>query len=172
VTDPGVATSLTLAQIRTDLATIYDLSGEFPDLAFCNSTVFNIVAGLFDATRRYVQTIETSKGTVVLDASYQALEVDGCMFLRDKDAAAASITYLNSRHVYIEYLPLEEGTMAALAELGVNMEADDGYGPIPLGMRCQKLAKNGDSERYQVLTNLQLIVERPNACGQRLNVGP
>lgn len=170
VVNPGVATALTFAQIRTDLGAIYDQCGEQPDLAVCSTAVFNTLGALYDSTRRYITEINTARGVVRLDAGYQALEVDGCMFLRDKDATANRIYYINTSRVHIEYLPLEPEIIASLEEMGVQMEANDGYGPIALGIHCDKLAKNGDSDRFECLTNLQLVVERPNACGARLNV--
>ncbi len=170
VVDPGAPTPLSFAQIRADLGAIYDVSGEVPDLAICAPAVFNTVGNLFDSTRRYISEISTARGLVRLDAGYQALEVDGCMFVRDKDATANQIYYLNTRRVRIEYLPLDPDLMAALEEMGIMTQADDGYGQVPLAIHCEKLAKNGDSDRFECLTNLQLVVERPNACGVRLNV--
>ena len=170
VIDPGVATALSFPQIRTDLGAIYDLCGEQPDLAVCSTAVFNTLGALYDSTRRYITEITTARGVVRLDAGYQALEVDGCMFLRDKDATAGWIYYINTSRVRVEYLPLEVPIIAALEEMGIQMVADDGYGPIPLGIHCDKLAKNGDSDRYECLANLQLVVERPNSCGVRKNV--
>ena len=50
------------------------------------------------------------------------------------------------------------------------MAADDGWGPIPLGIVCEKLAKNGDSDRFMCRTEVQLVVKRPNAFGRRTNI--
>ena len=170
VSDPGSPTTLTLAQIRSDLAAIYDDCGEVPDLGVCNSAVFNTIANLFENNRRYIQTIQTARGTVTLDAGYQALEVDGCMFIRDKDATANQIYYINTRYVEIEYLPLDGALMSQLMDMGMVMGSNDGYGDIPLGIWCEKLGKSGDTDIYHCLTELQLKVIRPNSCGARLNV--
>ena len=51
-----------------------------------------------------------------------------------------------------------------------DVDANDGYGTVPLGMRYYELAKNGDSDRASVVAKLQLVVERPNTCGSRLHV--
>lgn len=170
VVDPGAPTNISFAQIRSDLGTIYDACGETPDIAVCSTAVFNAVADLFTENRRWVQDVTTARGAVKLDAGYGGLEVDGCVFIRDKDATANQIYYLNSSHVHIEYLPLEASIMEALGEMGVMLEANDGYGSWPLGILIHALAKNGDSDRYEALTNLQLVVDRPNSCGARLNV--
>ncbi len=170
VFDPGSLTTLSFAQIRKDLGTIYDDSGEVPDLAFVSTNVFNTIAALFDSNRRYVQEIVTARGDIKLDAGYGALEIDGCMFVRDKDAPANAIYYVNSNYTEIEYLPIEPAIMAALQEMDVDVALDDGYGPIPLGCQWEKLAKVGASQRYHGVVNCALKVARPNSGGVRLNV--
>lgn len=174
VIDPGSLTTLTLAQIRGDLGDIYDDSGERPDIAVCNTDVFLTVVNLFEATRRRVQDIQTARGVVKLDAGYGAVEVDGCMFLQDKDASANTIYYINTNYAEIEYLPPDPVKMRALngmmAEMGMEMPVDDGYGQVPLGMVVEKLAKTGDSDKYMASVKLQLAVRRPNSCGVRQNV--
>jgi hypothetical protein len=41
---------------------------------------------------------------------------------------------------------------------------------VPLGFMVEKLAKAGDSDKYMLTFNGQLVVRRPNACGRRKNV--
>ena len=168
VVDPGVATALSFAQIRTDLSTIYTNSGFQPDLAMVGPAVFATLGGLFDNTRRYVQEVRGPNGDITLDASYQALEVDGCLFVRDKDAPANSIYYLNSD--YIELQVLAPKFPPAVQAMVQAVSAEDGFGAFPMGMNLERLAKNGDSERYMMKTYVQLVVRRPNAFGKRLNV--
>jgi hypothetical protein len=170
VFDPGALTPLSFAQIRGDIGAIYDLSGEVPDLGFVSTGVYNTIASLFDANRRYVYEIQTGRGVVKLDAGYGALEIDGCFFVRDKDAPANSIYYVNSDHTSVEYLPLPPEIIAALQEMGVDLTLNDGYGPIPLGINWANLAKLGASERKQGLVTCALRVDRPNAGGVRRNV--
>lgn len=167
VVDPGQAEEITLGLIREDQGKISDLCGEQPDIAVCSTSVFNAIGGLFDESRRYVYDITTSRGQIKLDASIGAIEIDGTYFMKDKDAPAGRIYYLNSHYVHLEYLPPDQEFMD---ELEMEMYADDGYGATPLGVICHKLAKNGDSDRYECLTNVQLVVERPNACGVRKNI--
>jgi hypothetical protein len=70
--------------------------------------------------------------------------------------------------VKFEYLPSsQERAMMAAA---MQVEANDGFGMFPLGMRYHVLAKNGPSERAEVLSQFQLVVDRPNTCGVRKNV--
>lgn len=166
VFDPGVLTAPTFSLIRADLASIYTACGENPDLAFCAPLAFNKVGGLFDATRRQVDEIQTARGVIRLSFGFQALEVDGVMFVKDKDATAAQIYYVNSNHVELQYLP--SSLMSGLPQLPGAI--DDGFGPSPLGMVYEMLAKLGASERAEVRTTCQLVVDRPNSCGIRKNV--
>jgi len=166
VVDPGLLTDPTFAQIRTDLGAIYDDCGEVPDVAFVPTAVFNKIASLFDANRRYVQEIQTARGNITLDAGYGALDVDGCMFMRDKDATPNLIHYVNTNHVSLEVLPPADVPDEAMQMV----QADDGFGSVPMSFKYERLAKNGPSERAEVLATCQLKVDRPNTCGVRKNV--
>lgn len=165
VVDPGSATPITLAQIRTDLGTIYDNCGETPDIALCPTAVFNKVAGLFDANRRW-NVVNTARGKVNLDAGYEGIEVDGCMFVKSKDVTAAQIQYVNTNYVHIEVLP----DSSVPLEIQDAVAADDGFGSVPLDMQFHPLAEVGPAKRAEVLWNGQLVVKKPNSCGTRKNV--
>jgi len=166
VIDPGSLTNLSFAQVRDDLRQIYENSGESPDIALCSPAVFNSFGNLFDANRRYSYDITTARGGVKLDASLGALELDGCVFIRDKDATANQIYYVNTNYVELQYLP-PAGQPYQDTE---SVTADDGFGQVMLGMKYEKLAKTGASERAEILSTIQLAVTRPNACGMRKNV--
>lgn len=165
VVDPGVSTDISFAQIRKDLGQIFDNSGEVPDLAVCGTAVFNKVASLFDSNRRWNQ-VNTARGSIMLDAGYEGIEVDGCMFVKASKATANRIYYLNSNYVHIETLPSADVPRELLEDIPV----DDGFGPVPLDMTFEMLAKTGPSSKGESLVTCQLVVERPNACGARLNV--
>lgn len=171
VIDPGVSTAPTLQQIRSDLAnTIYTACGEVPDIALCAPAVFLKVASLFNEFRRYnqpVMEVQTARGQVKLDASIGALEFEGCVFVKDKDMTAGEIYYLNSNYVHVEYLEQGPGPMG---EPGEVLEADDGFGPVPLGFYFRPLARLGSSFRCSAQSFCNLVVEKPNACGIRKNI--
>lgn len=167
VFDPGALTSITFALIRDDLRQIYEQSGETPDVALCSPAVFNSIGNLFDANRRYITDIVTARGSVKLDASLGALELDGTIFLRDKDATANQIYYINTNYMELQYLPPAGQPVDEDAEM---MNADDGFGEIMLGMKYEMLAKTGASEKAEIRTTTQLKIDRPNACGVRKNV--
>ena len=167
VSDPGSSTAISFALIRSDLASIYTACGEAPNVAFVGPQTFNKVAGLFDGTRRIVN-IETSRGKVDLDWGYGAVEVDGCVFVKAKDATEGKVYYVNTEYAHVEVLPPASQAMIEAASMSV--AADDGFGAIPLSFKYEKLAKTGASEKAMVSSTAQLVVSRPNACGVRLNV--
>jgi len=165
VADPGALTDITLNLIRTDLGAIYDASGETPDIAVAPTAVFNRIAALFDANRRW-NVVNTARGKVNLDAGYEGIEVDGCMFMKSRDAEANRIHYINTNYVEVQTLP-----DARVPDEILNATSpDDGFGSVPLDMVFEPLAKNGPSSRGESLVTCQLVVKRPNACGTRLNV--
>lgn len=171
--NPGAGTDLTLAQIRGDLKDIYVASGEYPDVAVCHPAVMLKLAGLFDANRNYMQnvdTVKTARGTVTLDAGFQSIKVDGCTFVADKDATLESggtsgrIYYLNTGNVDLMVLPQDDAP-----GLGPDMmlQANDGFGAIPLMVGYEMLAKTGDSAKAEAKVYCELRVRRPNSCGVR-----
>jgi hypothetical protein len=171
VIDPGSPTAPTLDLIRRDIAeTIYTACGFQPDLAFCSPAVFRKLGSLFTELRRYNQNVgevTTAKGKVILDASVGAIEFEGCTFIKDKDATANDIFYINSEHVHIEYLP--QPSMVA-GEVSQDVELNDGFGPIPLGAKFRVLGRTGSFAMASAQTFTQLVCDKPNSCGIRKNV--
>ena len=171
VVDPGSSTDLSFAQIRADQAGVRKKGGEGPDLAVCDPDTWNTVASLFDGNRQYTQNvITTARGTITLDAGSEAIYFNGTAFVQDKDAPAKQILYLNTNWVHVEYLPVPADDMAQLAGMGIMVQANDGFGPIPLGFLVEKLDKSGDSDKFSMTFNGQLVVRKPSACGVRKNI--
>lgn len=167
VIDPGSSTSPTMALVRDDIRQIYEASGENPDMGLVNPAGFNKLGGLFDATRRQVvDQVNTARGLITLDMGFQGLEVDGTVFMKDKDATAGSLYYLNSNYVELQVLP--SANQSAIEQEEV--DGNDGFGSVPLSMVYEMLAKTGAAEKAQVRSTLQLCVKRPNSCGTRLNL--
>jgi hypothetical protein len=169
VIDPGSPTPISFAAIRSDLGRIYDVCGENPDVGLCSTGVFNAIGNLFDSNRRYVQVVNTARGEIKLAAGFEGLEVGGCIFLKDKDATEGTIYYLNTNYVELQVLPDSDEPIPGM-EPGTVLQANDGYGALPLGFTYEKLAKTGDSTKYQAKVYAELAVKRPNACGVRKNV--
>lgn len=169
----GPAAALSFDLIRSDLAAILVASGRRPDLALVHPNVWRKIAGLFDPQKLFlVQTmdVETARGKVSLQGGVAAISFDGCYFVEDKDATDGCIYYLATDHVRIEYLPLDLANIPGIDDEILDFVADDGFGITPMGMRLEMLAKTGDSEKAQMKTYLQVVCDRPNSCGKRLNI--
>jgi hypothetical protein len=169
VVDPGSATAPTFTSLRDDQRVIYETCGENTDLAFSSPAIFNYIGSLFDDTRRNVELANTARGGVKLDFGFQALELDGMLFIKERHATASRIYYVNTSVVALEVLP--SATQRMLMEVGaLDVHADDGFGAVPLSFHYEMLAKTGASEKAEILSTSQLVVRRPNMCGARLNV--
>lgn len=177
--NPGVSTQLSLGQVREDLKEIQVQSGFVPNVALVHPGVFNEVGNLFDSQRRLIQTVTeltTMRGKILLSGGYAGIEVDGCVFIKDKDATLESgntsgrIYYLNTDFVDLNVLPQPE-FRAAFPDLNFEpeamLQANDGFGEVPLLAAVVKLAKTGDAAIYMAKTYAELRVRRPNACGMR-----
>ncbi len=165
VVDPGSPQPISFAQIRSDLGVIGDACGESPDIAVCSTAVFNQVVAMFDSNRRW-ESVNTARGQIKLDAGYEGVQVDNCMFVKARRATANQIYYLNTNYVHFETLP--DSTYPP--EVYQMVQAEDGYGSVPLSFHYEMLAKTGPSSKAEVLAQMNLVVKRPNACGIRKNV--
>lgn len=166
---------LTFAQIRSDMASIYTQSGYRPDVALVSPNTYNKIAALYDPQKFYMirtdirEVILAGRGAVSLEGGPGGLGFDGCVFVEDAFAPDNKIYYLNSLWTRMEYLPANMSNLGGdeTAELAMS----DSAGTVPLGMEFEVLAKVGDSERAEMKLYPQLAVERPNACGVRINIG-
>lgn len=168
VVAPGVDTAITFDQIRTDMAEIYKQCGERPNVGFCSPAVYKTVAGLFDPQKLYLmETAAQSK--IQLEGGSQMLKFDGLYLIEDKDATEKQIFYINTDHLQVKYLPIGEQGMG-MGDESLDMDINDGVMELPLGLRMEMLAKNGDSDRAQMKVYLQLKCDRPNSCGVRKDI--
>ena len=160
VIDPGTATPLTLDQIRLDLDEVRIASEEDPDVMLVGPRVATKMVGLFDGKVEYLNNLR-EPGLMRWDAGGWRDTVfmfDGCRVIVDNSCPVDNIYYLNSNYVEFQHLMVDPS-------MGSD---DDGLCPVPL--EFVELAKVADSSQFAVLTDIQLVVKKPNACGKRLHV--
>lgn len=165
----GVSRALSLQLMRDVRRSIFVACGQKPDLIVCDPIQHEAYGNLLGANRRYVQEVQMNGQMIKLDGGYQALEFDGIPVIEDKDAPSGRMFFLNTRYINLRVLPdamqrIAGGTNG-MAEIQGNEEEQLGGGPLGLSARIQPLAINGDARPFQLLTYLQLQVQRPNACG-------
>lgn len=170
VIDPGQPTKTTIASVRDDLRQVFEIAGEQPTAAWTTPTIYNSLGGQFDDSRRRVQEIEGPNGPVKLDGSVGGIEIDGCVFFRDKDATVGSIYYLNDDAYHVEYLEQDMDVPGDPAiDDSYTEQAEDTFGTLPLGMTAEALAKTGAAAKAHVKVFCQLVVEAPHMCAVRKN---
>lgn len=177
VVDPGVATAITFDQIRKDLETIYINSGTRPDVALVHPATRRAISSLYDSMKQYVMRTDIvptmgERGAVTFEGGIGAVEFDGCWFVEDKDCPSGLIHYISTPRVRFEYIDMSGVLNDILGDETSPVAIDDGFGdsPIPLAADIVGLAIVADAYRATARTELQLGVERPNACGTRYNV--
>jgi hypothetical protein len=170
----GPASALTFAQVRSDLQAILIASGSRPDVAMVHPNVLAKMAALFDPLKQYqfsvVKDVTSAAGKFSLEGGIGGIHFDGCVFVEDVDATDGKIYYLNTEHVRLETLPMDLARIPGMSDEILQVMGDDGFGPLPFGFQLEMLAKTGDSDKAQMKSYLQLCVDRPNACGVRLNI--
>jgi len=173
VVDPGVSTDVTLDNLAKDIGdTIYTACGEQPDLAICSPKVFYTIRNKFFPNQRFTtDSLDLARGTVKLGYKVEVMDIEGCLFMKDKDATANQIFYLNTQYAYVVLLQqvAETEQFPAYYDLG-EQDLNDGGGPMPLGMKVYELGPTGDSRKITAQIKPALVIDRPNACGIRKNV--
>ena len=175
--DPGTSTTVSIDQIRRDIGdTIYTKSGDAVgqvDIALCKPNIWYALAAKFDPGRRWTDSfkeMDLNRGRIVLNGSVEAILIDGCYFIKDKDATANRIYYLNSRYVeVVAFQQVNDALWPKTSEMQ-EMDLNDGGGAMPFGLKVYEIARTGDARKATLQIKPQLVVRRPNACGMRLNV--
>lgn len=161
----GTPEALTFDRMRQVVRDIFVVSGMAPDLIVTEPAVFDKFAGLFDANRRWpASVISTAAGEVTLRGGEQALEFDGIPVIRDKDHPANKMSFLNTNHIRVAFLPTFPGQDNA----GPNQTFvihDDQKRISGLPARIEMLGKTGDTTKAFIKVYVQTKVTRPNACG-------
>lgn len=164
VVDPGSDTALSIDQIRLDLNAIEKRSNKRPNIALCSYETLAKLEAAVDTKAQY--WIPTNQGLLspVANVGYDSVVVKGCRFVADRFNVAGVINYLNTAFVEFQILPLEENTDDEMVRVSSN------DAPLPFGLKFMNLAKTGDSSKFTMFTDIQLVVRRPAACGVRKHV--
>jgi hypothetical protein len=164
----GVLRDLSIQLMRDLRVSIFNASGERPDLIICDATQQERYGALLGPARRYVQDVSLRGMSVKLDGGYQSLDFDGIPVIADPNCPAGSMLFLNTKHVAIRQLPpamMPMGLSSATIRLHGTAEEQLGQTGTAMVARINLLAVTGDAYKFQLILYPQLQVRRPNTCG-------
>lgn len=162
----GIARPLTIDLMEQMDQNIFTASGERANVIVTSPGVFRKYKGLFESIRR----VEGTGPIPRYDTSVSSLFFQGDIaILRDKDAPAGTMSFLNTNRISKTYLPVSsqsvEDVFKVMEEDGKGSNGDGEENPLDLPFRIVPLAKNGDSLKFMVKCVLQLKLTRPNSMG-------
>jgi hypothetical protein len=169
----GTGRSLSKSLMDQIEANIYTNSGQTPDLIVAHPSITQTYESLFDSISRVMVErgeIAALKAPnvsgaplIATNSGYTGLTYKGIPIYRDRNCPATQMFFLNTGYTEIKVLPMVDmGTVT----MSGNKPMSGGPGNATgISAKVQSLAKNGDSDRFQLVTYLQLCVRRPNTCG-------
>lgn len=164
----GIARPLTTALMQRQLTNIRNSYGMDPDLIICSPTQFERYGLLLGDKRRYMQEVTLRGKKIVLDGGFSALDFAGKPVVWDHNCPDEDMLFLNTNFVEWRTLPPagRNALTAPAGSAGVRGTDEEQLGPgeTQLGAYINHLAQTGDAHKFQLITKLQLIVRRPNAC--------
>lgn len=170
----GTPRDWSLIEMRQLRRTIYKASGRKPSAIWTGPLGAMYYGELLGDKRRYIQDVTIAGKKYTLDGGYQALEFDGVPVLEDKDMEDsgsgwnAKAAFLDMSTLCLRYQPdvAVEGAMPLGYVTIMGTPEEHGIsGGTGLVARLNKLASSGNHHLYQLIVEVQLENERPNASG-------
>lgn len=172
-TNSGTDRALTKSLLDKLETAIYEDCGESPDIIVATPAVVRKYESLFDAiTQVVLPQGELSAGTRAPNlgavpqnsTGFSGFTYKGIPVFRDKDATAGTLRMLNSDYVEVKTVPPahRRATQTQASTTGLTDEQGRSVG---LNVDFQPLAKTGDSDRFSLVTYIQMKVKKVNAHG-------
>jgi hypothetical protein len=170
----GVGRPLTKALMDQLEENIYSACGQMPDIIVCSPAIARTYESLFDNIQRvFIERGDTSNlapnvanvGAPVIPANtgFTGLSYKGIPIYRDRNCPSGKMLFLNRQYVRIRPLP-QGNIQTSRVQANQMLEGAPGNN-TQITARIDSLAKNGDADKFQLVTYLQLQVRKPNACG-------
>ena len=164
--------SVNPALFRKAITTIItrDAMSRAPSVILASPRSWDKAAAVFDPQRRYeeeINKVTTAMGTeIVLDAGVRSMSFDGIPIIRDPgitETTTGTFLFLNLDEVAARYIPFPS---AADIEQG-DIMVTKAYGAVStktgLMYKLIRLARNGDKERYALISYWQMQVGSCNS---------
>ena len=148
---------------------IFDACGMPPDVIVASSGVVRKYEALFDSVVRTEPAAGAGAelsviGRLAGNSGATGLFYKGIPVVRDRNATAGKLSMLNTDFAGIRSLPHVDPGMAVTPSKD-DKGLTDGVVDTGINAKVEPLAKTGDSNKFQLVSYLQLQVRRPNTCG-------
>lgn len=164
----GVTRDVSFSLLRHLSTTIYTRCGVRPNFLVCGPRTHDRYGALFTDQRRYTQVVNGVGGEIKLQGGFRALDFDGLPLLEDVNCPEGMMFMLNLSTLFFKQMP-QPGMNVTRASgerpLETAAEQLKGGGPIPLRVRIQPLAVNGDKFRFALYIYPQIQCRKPQANG-------
>jgi hypothetical protein len=165
----GIERVLSKVLMRQMRQSIYEASGEKPDLIICDAFQHRAYGELSDQKRQFTDMIRMRGQEIKLDVGYNLLEFDGVPVVEDVDAPEGTMMFLNTRQMRIvQVADTSDDQNGGKGFTLASGTPEEQLGPAKrkLSLRLNPLAKLGDHIKFQLIGYIQLQLKRPNAMGQ------
>lgn len=163
----GTPRPLTLQLMRAAVQAAYTTSGMHCDLIVCNPAQFTEYALLTQPQRFLAQSVQMRGETITLDVGFNFLMFDSVPVIQDISCPAGQMFFLNTNELAVRTLPTmkprEYAGEDGMVDLSGDPEYQLGEGQTPIACKINPLALLGDAYPMQLITYVQLQVNRPNA---------
>ncbi len=186
--------SLSFDELRLKLHTpVYNACGFAPEWVVCDTVSFDKVAALYGPQRRFVTEMMTARGgnaegfepgeaprLIKFPAGITAIEVDGVVYIRDRQCTPDTLYAMNSQFIEFQQVPSFRTALdpASLNDLFQRL-TDDPNVRLPTkvleGMMAtggavrpylDVISKTGDAAKVMVKVYAQLKIGRRNCFGK------
>lgn len=184
VFDDGVPTTPTIGLVKADLVAIQ--TGPFkpgkPDLVVVSPNVFEAIKTSMGSqiTHNVTAGPAQAEQRVEIQADVEKIKIGQATIFPDEYAPDTEITYINSRYARLEYLPypkkaldmlkamLRPGYMEAIQQRLLAAGMNGAF--LLFDALIKTLGATGAHDKIMAQFYLQLVIDRPNSGGMRLNI--
>lgn len=158
----GTPRLLTQDLMREAIRDIFTRCGEHPDLIVTDPFTWDLFGSLLDTNRRPIYEITTAAGLITMRGGWSALEFDGIPVVRDKDATAGNMAFINTNYMLVEFLPTYAGQQNS-DDTDLYAVHDDKGSTSGLPCRINMLGRTGQADKAYLDIFPILKVSRPNS---------
>jgi len=167
----GTPRALTLALMATAEQNVFVNCGEPPTHILCSPGVFRKYETLFTNVQRLATD---GRGPLTFSAGATSLFYKGIPLIRDKDCPAGKLIMINANYVKMKFLPragqTKDAVYSEMRTLVGKANAPDTLTATTIPYRIELLGKTGSSYKAMLYTTIQLVVTKPNAFAQVLDI--